>query len=641
MKLSQKYPILLLLLFLLPWVPYAHAHTLHVVGDSYNRSNQVNRIDGSRAEVNVRDTMGSTRQGFAQFDLSTLPVGITSADVDKASLRLYVRNVSSPGNVDLHLVTSAWDEETLSFNNSPTFNATPFAADVALASSDEEDFIILDITNELKSWIDTPANNFGIALIPDNVNVQFSSKEDRGPTNPMELEVALIGPKGDKGDTGDQGLPGNDGTNGTNGTNGTDGQDGTNGTNGTNGTDGVDGESGKDDADGVEITFTREFQYDPGTGAVDAIDINGTALKINPTEPTVTLGGQARTVLASGDIPNTTPQLQQVVIDMPASLLAGSYKLKLSNTQGDSEVFIPLNEIALHDGSTWTQATASAPWGTRYAMGVLNYDDKLWVITGSTGATGSYHNDVWSSPDGTSWTQVNSNLNFSGRRIIDGATVHNGKMYIGSGLGGGAGASGTYYADMYASTDGVTWETKTTSPPWSGRHGAALVSYDGKLWIMGGCGYYCSLSTMNNEVWYSEDDGVTWTQTTVTGSRWSPSMPNVVVFDNKMWVVGSNYGSDVWYSTDGSTWTQATADGGFAKTATAIVYDGKMWAIGGGPAVHNEVWSSTDGITWTQATANASWSDRLESGVVEFKNKIFVLGGYTSSSQNDVWHTSD
>ncbi len=103
--------------------------------------------------------------------------------------------------------------------------------------------------------------------------------------------------------------------------------------------------NGKDDADGVEIMFTREFQYDPGTGNVPAIDINGTALVINQTDPTVTLGGQARSVLATTDIPNTTPQLQQVIVDLPSSLLAGNYKLKLSNSQGNSETVIPLNEI--------------------------------------------------------------------------------------------------------------------------------------------------------------------------------------------------------------------------------------------------------------------------------------------------------
>ena len=213
-------------------------------------------------------------------------------------------------------------------------------------------------------------------------------------------------------------------------------------------------------------------------------------------------------------------------------------------------------------------------------------------------------------------------------------------MFVGSGLAGGAGGSGIYFADIHASTDGVTWTTQTSSPPWSGRHGAAMVSYDGKLWIMGGCGLICSAGTMTNDVWYSDDDGVTWTQTTVNGSRWSPGQPNVVVYDDKMWVVGGNFGSDVWYSTDGSTWTQATANGGFPKTINAIVFNDKILVVGGGEPQHNEVWSSSDGITWTQETADAGWSDRQNAGVVEFNNNIYVLGGLNTGRLNDVWKTT-
>jgi hypothetical protein len=107
--------------------------------------------------------------------------------------------------------------------------------------------------------------------------------------------------------------------------------------------------SGKDDADGVEITFSREFDYtyipqgESEAVTIKALDLNGTALRINQTDPTVTLGGQPRNVLASADIPGTDPALQQVIVDLPAPLLAGQYKLKLSNLQGNSELHIPLS----------------------------------------------------------------------------------------------------------------------------------------------------------------------------------------------------------------------------------------------------------------------------------------------------------
>jgi hypothetical protein len=119
----------------------------------------------------------------------------------------------------------------------------------------------------------------------------------------------------------------------------------------------------EDSADGVEITFARESD--------SVIDLNGTALFIGSTDPTVTLGGQARTVLSKGTIPNTTPALQQVVVDLPFALLDGNHKLKLSNTSGFSEGLIPLSSIGndsfvkllLHadgTGNAFTDSSASA-----------------------------------------------------------------------------------------------------------------------------------------------------------------------------------------------------------------------------------------------------------------------------------------
>lgn len=110
----------------------------------------------------------------------------------------------------------------------------------------------------------------------------------------------------------------------------------------------------EDSADGVEITFAGESS--------SALDLNGTALFIGGTDPTVTLGGQTRAVLSKGTIPNTTPALQQVIVDLPFPLLGGNHKLKLTNSQGFSESLISLSALTFDDGSTWTQVTSAAAW---------------------------------------------------------------------------------------------------------------------------------------------------------------------------------------------------------------------------------------------------------------------------------------
>jgi len=73
-------------------------------------------------------------------------------------------------------------------------------------------------------------------------------------------------------------------------------------------------------------------------------------------------------------------------------------------------------------------------------------------------------------------------------------------------------------------------------------------------------------------------------------------------------VMGGYDGSrknDVWWSTDGITWTQATASAGWSGRHghTSVVYDGKMWVMGGTDGSYKrDVWRSTDGIPVIQCT---------------------------------------
>jgi len=177
---------------------------------------------------------------------------------------------------------------------------------------------------------------------------------------------------------------------------------------------------------------------------------------------------------------------------------------------------------------------------------------------------------------------------------------------------------------------------------WSVRSGHTSVVYDGKMWVMGGYGV-----SRKNDVWWSTD-GITWTQATAS-AKWSVRSGHTsVVYNGKMWVMGgyggSSYKNDVWWSTNGITWTQATASAEWSVRDfhTSVVYDDKMWVMGGyssgGSSYKNDVWWSTDGITWTQATASAEWSVRSGPTSVVYDDKMWVMGGSDGSSyKNDVW----
>jgi len=153
-----------------------------------------------------------------------------------------------------------------------------------------------------------------------------------------------------------------------------------------------------------------------------------------------------------------------------------------------------------------------------------------------------------------------------------------------------------------------------------------------------------------NDVWYSSD-GETWTQAT-SSAPWSARSYNTsVVYNNKIWVIGGfrfydvNFilFKDVWYSSDGINWTQATSSAPWSARAyhTSVVYDNKIWVMGGEVSSGNrwnDVWYSSNGINWTRATPVASWSGRAYHTSVVYDNNIWVMGGYVGSNRwNDVW----
>ena len=70
-----------------------------------------------------------------------------------------------------------------------------------------------------------------------------------------------------------------------------------------------------------------------------------------------------------------------------------------------------------------------------------------------------------------------------------------------------------------------------------------------------------------------------------------------------------------------------------------------MWIAGGAiePAINmNDVWYSGDGRTWRRSHRAAPWGIRHAFPCLDFREKIWLLGGYSgsiagSTVYNDVW----
>ncbi|MDD2716660.1 MAG: SUMF1/EgtB/PvdO family nonheme iron enzyme [Candidatus Wallbacteria bacterium] len=283
-------------------------------------------------------------------------------------------------------------------------------------------------------------------------------------------------------------------------------------------------------------------------------------------------------------------------------------------------------------GATWQQAAASAMFSARYRHSGVVFNNRMWVICGSTG---SVTNDVWYSTDGVIWTCATANAAFEARDRNT-ILVFDDKMWLISGYGG------SYRKDVWYSTDGVIWTCATANAAFPGRGYHSSLVFDNRMWVIGG---YTG-STFKNDVWYSRD-GITWVQATASAAFSGRDCQTTFVYDNKMWLIGGFNGSylnDVWYSTDGINWIQAISSAAFSTrySHTSVVYDGKMWVIDGyNGSCRGDIWCSTDGITWTRTADSQAFSARYYHTSLVYNDKIWVIGGEDAGGyKNDVWYTS-
>ena len=75
-----------------------------------------------------------------------------------------------------------------------------------------------------------------------------------------------------------------------------------------------------------------------------------------------------------------------------------------------------------------------------------------------------------------------------------GAVVLNSQMWV---LGGGTGSSN--FNDVWSSSDGTNWTEVTPAAPWSARDDYRAVVFNNQLWVLGGYGSSGNL----NDVWSS------------------------------------------------------------------------------------------------------------------------------------------
>jgi Kelch motif len=183
---------------------------------------------------------------------------------------------------------------------------------------------------------------------------------------------------------------------------------------------------------------------------------------------------------------------------------------------------------------------------------------------------------------------------------------------------------------------------------------AGVVSFKGRVWILGGTEnyYFGDQKSLKNDVWASPD-GVRWTLV-AEHAGWAPRAYHAtVVHDRKMWVLGGgNYVpeyrafNDVWSSDDGVKWTQVRQNASWPPRLwfSAAVYRDRIWVLGGWsnhPSQNlGDVWYSRDGKEWTQFQSDVIWKARHELSTFVFQDRLWVAGGHAQPLASDVWSLS-
>lgn len=230
--------------------------------------------------------------------------------------------------------------------------------------------------------------------------------------------------------------------------------------------------------------------------------------------------------------------------------------------------------------------------------------------------------------------------------------------------------------EIWSSPDGVTWtlERPHQHGQFERRHSHNTMLWKDKLWMIGGDNHQ---GFPNHDV-VSSADGVTWTVELGPGKTEPPWAERVLqmsgVYAGKLWTAGGQevgeydtltYHNDVWSTEDGVNWVQVAPDAPGSETRWAgcgvmdglVEFKGRMWLVGcarersdaQGHTMYNQVWSTTDGITWTQH-AEPPWKGKIWHNALAWDNKLWIMFGFTygdpangwaAGNASEVWYSDD
>ena len=132
------------------------------------------------------------------------------------------------------------------------------------------------------------------------------------------------------------------------------------------------------------------------------------------------------------------------------------------------------------DGANW-RFEGDAKWTARWLYEAVSHNGRLYVLGGNDGGR---RNDVWSSLDGRSWVEEQANNSpFWTKRGRHRALSRDGLLYV---LGGNTnGTNAGLRKDVWSSPDGKSWSIETAAAGWGAREYHQVLAFPPNLVLSG------------------------------------------------------------------------------------------------------------------------------------------------------------
>ncbi|MEM9103803.1 MAG: DNRLRE domain-containing protein [Pseudomonadota bacterium] len=169
---------------------HSYANSLKVIDDTYidqaNPDVIQNQLDNDGRRIVVSPAIADDEKiGLFKYDFDrSLPASfvLPGESVNKATVRIWVSEVITPGDFAIYRVNTIWDEISATYDN--TFNevSSTLVENFSVETTDVDHWVIIDITDyvkeEVSSFQDRGATGFAIRAVGNNPgSVVFSSKE--------------------------------------------------------------------------------------------------------------------------------------------------------------------------------------------------------------------------------------------------------------------------------------------------------------------------------------------------------------------------------------------------------------------------------------------------------------------------------